>query len=78
MIIELHTSIHAIIHEANNRSKLELYTKHKIKMKSLYNESTSRYEHKDARSTLIGATVEKIQLPKDLLIKLLASYVLFI
>ena len=27
MIIEHHTSIHAIIHEANNRTKLELYTK---------------------------------------------------
>ena len=27
----------------------------------------------DARGTLIGATVEKIQLPKDLLIKLLVS-----
>ena len=29
MIIKDHTSIHAIIHEANNRSKLEHYTKHK-------------------------------------------------
>jgi hypothetical protein len=27
-IIEHHTSIHAIIHEANNRTKLEQYTKH--------------------------------------------------
>ena len=38
-------------------------------MKSLYNESTSHYEHTDAKSTLIGATVEKIQLPRNLLIK---------
>ena len=68
MIIKHHTSIYAIIHEANNRSKLKQYTKHKIKIKSLYNESTSHYEHTDAKSTLIGATVEKIQLPKDLLI----------
>ena len=28
MIIKHHTSIHAIIHEANNRSKSEQYTKH--------------------------------------------------
>ena len=28
MIIKHHTSIHAIIYEANNRSKLEQYTKH--------------------------------------------------
>ena len=28
MIIKHHTSIHAIIHEANNRTKLEQYTKH--------------------------------------------------
>ena len=27
----------------------------------------SRYEHTDAKNTLIEATVEKIQLPKDLL-----------
>ena len=32
----------------------------------------------DARGTLIGATVEKIQLPRDLLVKLLASCVLII
>ena len=44
VIIKHHTSIHIIIHETNNRSKLEQYTKHKIKMKSLWNESTSRYE----------------------------------
>ena len=28
----------------------------------------ARYEHTDAKSTLIGATVKKIHLPKDLLI----------
>ena len=28
MIIKHHTSIHTIIHEANNRTKLEQYTKH--------------------------------------------------
>ena len=28
MIIENHTSIYAIIHEANNRTKLEQYTTH--------------------------------------------------
>ena len=28
MIIKHHTSIHPIIHEANNRNKLEQYTKH--------------------------------------------------
>ena len=32
MIIKHHTSIHAIIHEANNIFKLEQYTKYKIKM----------------------------------------------
>ena len=47
-------------------------------MKSLENESTTRYEHKDAKSTLLGAMVEKIQLPRDLLIKPLASCVLII
>ena len=78
VIIKHHTSIHIIIHEANNRSILEQYTKHKIKIKSLYNESTSHYEHTDAKSTLIGATVKKIHLPKDLLIKLLASYKTYI
>ena len=31
--------------------------------------SKHRYEHTVARSTLIGATVEKIQLPRDLLMK---------
>ena len=67
MIIKHHTSIQTITHEANNRSKLEQYTKHEIKMKSLENESMSRYKHTDARSTLIEAMVEKIQLPRDLL-----------
>ena len=38
-------------------------------MRSMQNESTSRYEHIDAKSTLIGATVEKIQLPRNLLTK---------
>jgi hypothetical protein len=28
MIIKHHTSIHAFIHEARNRTKLEQYTKH--------------------------------------------------
>jgi len=28
-------------------------------MKSLYNESTSHYEHTDTKNTLIGATVER-------------------
>ena len=35
MFIKHHTNINAIIHEANNRSKLEQYTKHKTNMKSL-------------------------------------------
>jgi len=30
-------------------------------------DSMHRYKHTVARGTLIGATVEKIQLPKDLL-----------
>ena len=66
MIINHQPSIHAIKHEANNRSKLEQYTKHKIKMKSLYNESTSRYEHTDAKKHANRSYGEKIQLPKDL------------
>jgi hypothetical protein len=49
-------------------------------MKSLENESTSRYEHIDMKNTLNEAMVKKIHLPKDSLIgeniKLLASCVL--
>ena len=63
MIIKHHTSIHAIIHEANNRSKLEQNTNEK----EFEIESTRCYDHTDVKSTLIGAMVKKIHLPIDLL-----------
>ena len=65
MIIKHHTSIHAIIHEANNRSKLKQYTNEK----EFEIKSTRCYDHTDAKSTLIGATMKKIHLPIDLLRK---------
>ena len=61
MIIKHHTSIHAIIHEANNRSKLEQNTNEK----EFEIESTRCYDHTDVKSTLIGAMVKKIHLPID-------------
>ena len=62
MFIKHHTNIHAIIHEANNRSKLEQYTNEK----EFEIKSTRCYDHTDATSTLIGAMVKKIHLPIDL------------
>ena len=47
MIIKHHTSIHAIIHEEKNRTKLEQYTKHmKQQVKMFQRCSTRRYEHR--------------------------------
>ena len=61
MIIEHHTSIHAIIHEANNRSKLEQYTNEK----EFEIKSARCYDHIDMKRTLIGATMKKIHPPID-------------
>ena len=47
------------MHEANNRCKLEQHIKHKIKMKSLQNESTSGYEHTDAKKHANRSFCEK-------------------
>ena len=49
----------AIMH---SKQKLQIRTvqQHTIKMKSLENESTSRYEHTDAKITKIGSKTEKL------------------
>ena len=68
MIIKRHTSIHAIIHEANNRTKLEQYIKHmKQQVKRFQKCSTHCYEHTDAKITKIGAKIEKLQIKQDFL-----------
>jgi hypothetical protein len=48
MIIKHHTSIHTIIHGANDRAKLEQYTK---QLKRFENLSKRYYEHIDAKCT---------------------------
>ena len=65
MIIKHHTNIHAIIHEANNRSKLKQYTNEK----EFEIKSARCYDHTDTKSMLIRATMKKIHVPKDLLIR---------
>jgi hypothetical protein len=48
MIIKHYTSIHTIIHGANDRAKLEQYTK---QLKRFENLSKRYYEHIDAKCT---------------------------
>ena len=53
-------------------SKQKLYIRtvhqqHKIKMKSLENESTSHYEHTDTKITKIGAKTKKLWIKQDFL-----------
>ena len=59
MIIEHHTSIHAIIHEANNRSKLEQYANHRKISKRVWDMILRIATNTAARGTLIGAIIEK-------------------
>jgi hypothetical protein len=60
MIIEHHKNIH-VIHEENNRNKLEQYTKPmKQQVKRFQICSTHCYEHTGVKSTLIEAKTAKI------------------
>ena len=54
----------------HSKQKLQIriaHQQHKIKIKSLENESTSRYEHADAKITKIGSKTEKLWFKQDFL-----------
>ena len=57
----------AIMHSKQKRQIRTVHQQQKIKMKSLENESTSRYEHTDAKITKIRAKTKKLWIKQDFL-----------
>ena len=69
-ILDNHNNIQASKSKHAKQTRLQIRTVHqqqRIKMKSLENESTSRYEHTEAKITKIGAKTEKLLIKQDFL-----------
>ena len=75
MIIKHHTNIHAITHEANNRTKLEQYTRCEIssekilKMFYMLLRTRIRKKHSNRSYGEKDTSTDKFALPKDLFYK---------